>query len=378
MSEPRETSSTGEIEKVTPYTVPPKEPVANFTPNTDTSGRRLVQIRTWLAQYDAPEARPEDVNVFSLPLNWESIRGLGSAASRVTGGISAQDFTEIRPPEELYPFLPMVTSVIAHHKYPEVPTKLPTVADIKTIKPWISTVEGFIGRFSPNLAHKFRGYVQSKGQNTVLEIGQKATGVLDTLEQIPNPQLEFMKEIHWAYHFLSQPSHDSSIEDRVGEFVSLLHSAKYGGYAREGQHWLTPKDFPLLLKLLPQLGIPPDELSERDASIAGAELMEGFEVFLRQHGITDIPRAPRPKEFDFFDPDTWMRGLAEAFAGEKLERVKIHLPNLLANALRAMPTDGPALANSAYSLSKSATDAYYQGVSPREIAKTMFDRKTQP
>ncbi len=346
----------------------------NPYPQTPSETRDLVRIRTWLANYDAPKAQPEDVNIFSLPLNWEGIGNLGRAVGELTGNVSTQELTDIKPPEELYPFLPMVTSVIAHNRYPEVPVKLPTAGDIAAIKPWVSRVEKVVDRFSPNLARRFRGYVQGKGQELVIDVGKKAIKTLDALENIPNPQMEFMKEMHWAYYYLAQPSYDSNIESKIYDFISILDSAKYGQYFAQNQHWLNPIDFPILIRLLPQLGIPPNNINANEVSIAGSEVMQGIEVFLRQHGITDIPPAPSPREFDFFDPDTWMRGLAETFASERLDRARDHLPFVLAHAFRAMPTDGPLLADKISGIAKSATDAYYQGVKPKDIAQAMFNK----
>lgn len=336
-------------------------------------------------QHEIPLAQPVlDLNIFSaLGLDPEKLKAIGKSVNEMTGNpLSMPDLTELKPPDELYSFLPMVASVTAHAKNDSIEAKYPTDEDIKALKPWLKKVEGFIGIFSPSIAGKFRNYLEKRGKNAVTEITDKTVQILDIVESIENPKQEFLKEIYWAYHFLAKPYQDSDleyaqddkIESRISQFVSTLKSAKSHSYYSERSFWLHPKDFPIILKLFPSLGIPPDSVSTSDAGVAGAELMEGIEKFLRQKGISNIPPAPAAQKFDLFNIDTWMRGVAEVFASERLERARRHLPDVLSNVYDTLPDDGPQFSRNAFKLMENIASESEKGEDAKDIARKLWSK----
>lgn len=345
---------------------------------------------------------PAEINLRSLPVDFAAITELGHAINSIkTDEISTQDLAEIKVPTDVYPALPMVASVISHQRNPEIPVILPNGAEIKAMKPWLKHVSHFLSRFSPGIAQRFDRFAEKQGQNAVLQTGQKIDRLAKTIENIPNPKQQFLKEVCTLYIKLAQPTYEESfwseknevkIEDKISTLVRVLQELKqYHEWPEDTPkwigNWLNSRDFPLTLKLLPQLGVPPVATNSDIFGIAGAEMMKGIDVFLRQHGrstldilrqqgLHDLPPVPRAAEFDIFDPGSWGRGLGETFAADKIVRVEQHLPEVLNKALAAMPSDGPALANQIYLTAENVAILNKQGMSANELAQNIFT-KTQ-
>jgi hypothetical protein len=274
----------------------------------------------------------------------------------------------------------MVASVIANKRKPEIPVVLPTQAEVKTMKPWLSTVERFIGRFSQNWARKFAGFIESQGQQIVAYYGSRVSEVAEQIKTLHNPRQQFVTEIAKLYDHLAEPEYrmvadffgehqeEVKIEDKI---ITLLHGLKH---IRDGyDHRIyTRGDYPFLTTMLPIVKFPPPSLDYDQAGIVGAELMEGIHEFLRQNEISQLISVPRAQEVSILNPGSWMRGIAETFFGDKLEKVKKGLPNILTQAHGVLPTSGPKLADGVYDIAENICILKAQGRSAEEIARHMF------
>lgn len=337
----------------------------------------------------APESKLADrkvsldsINLQLLPIGWPSLTNLCRAINKMKDDpFVGVDLAAIKPPPDVYPALPMVASVIAHKRDPRIPVVLPTQAEVKAIKPWLATVEKFIGRFSQNWAKKFEGYVERKGQQVVVDVGSLISNIADQVRMIENPRQQFLTELTNLYNHLAKPEY-KTVEDFFGdhqEQVKIEEKIRYLllglRYIREGgDHELyTREQYPLLTTVLPIIKFPPDTLIDDDrASVAGAELMEGIHAFLKQQNVTGLMSVPTAQPVDISDPGSWIRGLAETFSADKLERVKSELPYVLTQAYGVLPLSGPQLADKIYSVAEGICILKARGKSVEEIAKHIF------
>lgn len=309
----------------------------------------------------------DSVNLRALPVDWQALSNLGKAVNKIKNDpLERKDLADITPPANVYPVLSMVASVIANKRNPDIQVVLPSQVEVKAMKPWLNTVERFIGRFSQNWARKFGGYVERRGQQVVVDIGSRISSLAEQVRTIESPRQQFITELTDLYNHLERP--EDKIERKVRDLLLGLRHVRDGG-----DHKLYTRDqYPLLTTILPIIKFPQDTLDASQASIAGAELMEGMHVFLRQQGIREIKPAPKPSPVDFFDMDSWMRGFAETFASDRLERVKSGLPNLLTQACQVLPTSGPQLADKVYDIAENICVLKAQGKSADTIAQHIF------
>ena len=339
-------------------------------------------------KWSEKDVKIDSINLRGLPVNLQALTNLGKAINEIKDDhIERKDLADIRPPVSLYPALPMVASVIASKRNPEIPVVLPTNEEVKAMKPYLVTIEKFIGRFSENLARKFGSYVERRGAQLVVDTANQVVKFAEVARTIENPQQQFLKEATLLYQNLQKPETEEGfwgetnqvkVEQKIYNLLRSLNEARFNNsWPSYTPRWLNSRDFPLLLKLLPRLNLPPQWTSEgniSNASIAGAELMSGLETFLKQQGIKGIGPAPQPREFNLLDPDSWGRGLAEVFAVEKLERVKNGLPNVLTQTYQALPQNGPQMADKIYNIAENVCILKAQGHSPNEIAQNMFSK----
>lgn len=369
-------------------TLPASNPI--ITDKAASDLQRIEEIeRSLEALTPKPDWAEKDVdirsiNVHELPINWQALNNLGRAINQLKDApFEIKDLSDIKPPSAVYPALPMVASVIAHKRNPEISVALPTQADVKAMKPWLTIVERFIGRLSENWARRFGSYVERRGQQVVMDVGSQISNIAEKVKLIKDPKQQFLRELTSLYKQLTKTEYQTSHEffgEEFQEKVSIEEKIKYLimdlRYIRDGgNHALYTKDqYPLFTTICPIIKFPPDSLDENTASIAGAELMEGIETFLKQQGISGITPAPKAREVNLFDPDSWSRGLAEWFASEKLERVKAGLPNILTQAYHVLPSNGPQLIKKVYDIAENICILKAQGISPEEIARHIFTK----
>lgn len=327
------------------------------------------------------EVSLSSINLRELPIGWQSLTNLSRAINEMKDyPFERKDLADIKPSLDVYPALPMIASVIANKRNPAIPVVLPTQAEIKAMKPWLNTVEKFIGRFSQNWARKFGGYVEKRGQQVVVDVGSRVSNIAEQVRTIENPRQQFITEITNLYNHLARPEYkmvgdffgehreEVKIEDKIHNLLLGLRYVRDGG-----KHQLYTRDqFPLLNTVLPIIKFPPDTLDDDQASIAGAELMEGIHVFLRQQGVSQLMPVPRAQGVNLFDPGSWMRGIAETFFGEKLEKVKRGLPNVLTQAHGVLPPSGPQLSDKIYDVAENISILKAQGRTADEIAHHVF------
>lgn len=354
--------------------------------------QRVKEIKDSLVEETTPkptwadkEVALSSINLRELPINWQALSNLGKAINEIKDDrFERKDLIDIKPPAETYSALSMVASVVANKRNPKIPIILPTQVEIKTMKPWLTKVERFIGRFSENWARKFDGYIEKKGAQVVSDVGTRIINLTEVFRDVENPREQFLREVTLMYQNLQRKETEEGfwgeeneviVEDKIYNLLHALIEFKINHeWPDNTPRWLNNHDFPLMLRLLPKLNMPPDSLDEGKASIAGAEMMKGFEVFLRQQGVKKIGSAPAPREVDLFNPSSWMRGLAETFAHEKLERVKNGLPNMLTQAYHVLPSDGPELAEKIYDVAENICVLKAQGRTAEEIASHIFER----
>lgn len=281
----------------------------------------------------------------------------------------------------LYPAIPMIASVIVHEINSDINPILPTEQDIKAMKPYLRQVARVIGRFNHNWTDKFDRYIERKGGKIVEDTGKKIYESVRAIGKIPNPQMQFVAEIARLYDQLATPQYETN-EGLFGEHTEEVPIEKriknifYGLYEiRNGrpQFYMSEADFPLLYRVLPLVKFPSEQLMEDidTIGITGAEMMQGIEAFLRREGIRGVKNAPRPRELDLFNPNTWMRTLAEWFASEKLQRVQDSLPEILSLARDILPQNGPQLETAVITVAKNIISLKKQGKSDSEIAEAM-------
>lgn len=362
----------------------------NTQRRTQADQERIGELQDFFADEATPQPRWADkevslnsINLRELPIGWQSLTNLGRAINEMKDDpFERRDLADIKLPPDVYPALPMVASVIANKRNPAIPVVLPTQTEVKAMKPWLNTVERFIGRFSQNWARKFGGYIESRGHQVVVDVGSRIGAIAEQVRTIESPRQQFITETTNLYNHLARPEYEMvgdffgehreevKIEDKVHNLLLGLRYMRDGG-----KHQLYTRDqYPLLNTVLPIIKFPPDTLDDDQASVAGAELMEGIHIFLKQQGVTHLMPAPKAQEVNLFDLGSWMRGIAETFFGEKLERIKRGLPNVLTQVYGVLPSSGPQLSDKIYGIAENICVLTVQGQATEKIARHLFVR----
>jgi hypothetical protein len=312
-----------------------------------------------------------------LPIDWQAVTLLGKELNQFQGiPFHRGDLAYIKPPPEANIVLVMVASVIVHFRTSQVQYLLPTKEEVQVLRPWLQSLEKLLYRLSPKWATKFGRYVETKGQEAVIGAGKVIIATAEMCRRFETPRRQFLYELEALYRVVQKPvltegwleSYPMPVEEKIGNLFSLL---RCGGNNRSG---INQANFPLLFALVKKFNFPPPTLSDSEAGVAGAEMMEGIAAFLRQQRIANIPPPPSAQEFDLFDMGTWMRGLAETFYSEKLDMVKQRLPILLGLVLRILPESGPELADVVYGIAEKIYLLGRSGVPANEITKHVFKR----
>ena len=317
------------------------------------------------------------INLRNLPIDWQALASLGHMINRLQDNpYGASGLAAIEPPEDVYPAIAMVASVIANKNNPAIPLSLPSNADIQKIKPFLLTLEKWIEKVSPRLSKKFVQYCEKRGQDMVKGAALGLVEIVEIFTPFEKPKEQFVKELTAIYNNLQKPviqegiifDDELSIEDKIENLFDHLQG-------ESGHKWFNDREFALTTKLTKRLKFPPASLSSGDAGVVGAEFMAGIESFLRQKGIREIKPAPQAKEFDLFDWSTWKRGLAEIFVPEKIEKVKKMLPEILMEVERILPESNSEFKKKIYSIAEMICMLNESGVSPETIAKHIFKKQ---
>lgn len=323
---------------------------------------------------------PRSINIKNaLPINWEGVKNVarsinGAKDTRVERG----DILQLREKLPAYaaPAIPMVASVIASKRNPNIPVSLPTDQQVKAMRPWLADVSGLIARFSQNWAVRFDRFIEKSATQIVLDTGNKIYEATQAIEQITDPKTQFVREIAYLYReIIEKPSRyedEESIEEKVAAIFNCFRAIKHGEM-RSGRYGIKTENIPLLTRLIPVIQFPPESIAPNMAGLVGAEIMAGIHEFLRNKGIV-LEDAPQPTPVNILDPSTWVRGLAESFASEKLERVKQALPQILTYAADALPDSGPDFAKKVFELAENVVGLKQQGIDDKVIAENMFGK----
>lgn len=384
-------------------TMPNQLSVEVTAPDSKPAPSPVAKIPAWQSK----NVEINSINLRALPVDWNELMTVGRIINKLQGSrVAPQDLSNLKPHPDLYFGLPMIASVVANRKNPEIPIQLPTEENIRRAKSELLrsayTWAAVIGHFSPGLAERLRGYIgkrvtegRREGETLVVDAGEKIADIADEFASIKNPRAQFLNELTHVYKNLQK--HETRMEEgffgseevvfhiegKIFSFLGNLKRIKSNPHIADPERvpselrWLNNSDLPMLLKLFPKLGIPPDSMNtekREQLAIAGAELMEGLEMFLKQQGVADVGRAPAPREFDIFDANSWMRGLAELFAPEKLEQVKNTLPEILFHTMNSLPTSGSNFAEQIYEKAENICVLDAQGHSPEELAQNIFSK----
>jgi len=337
------------------------------------------------------------IDIRTIPLNWTAVAKLGKSINELKDEpLRIQEFGPLNSLTELlYPAIPMVASIIANRRNPEIPIMYPTDEQVKAMKPGWGLVSDVIGRFSANWQARFNRILERKGSNRVTELAEQAFGIINVLEatHYVQPQKSFIDGLGTMYKDLSQPEMqpgglfgwdqiEKPIEDKIKQLISEIRNARFG---HSSGRYFDSSRHPFLAKLLVNanaVGInfpsePTPSLigpnSDEKTAIAGSEVMGGIETFLKRNNRNDIPNAPRPMEFDFFNPDSYMRTLAEWYSADKLERVKVKLPEVLGYVVDCIPEDPTAVSIRIYEIAEGIVNLKKQGRSDKEIAEALIN-----
>lgn len=343
-----------------------------------------------------PEASLESIDIRTIPLNWPAIARLGRSVNELKDQpIRVQEFGPLRTlTEPLYPAISMVASVIANRRNPGIQIMYPTDEQVKAMRPSLGLVSTFIGRFSTKWQDRFDRFLERQGANKVMGVAGKAFRIVDVLEatHYDQPRINFVNGIEVLYTDLSQSETqpgglfgwdevERPVEEKIKQLINEVRAARFGhGRGR----FFNSNRHPFLAKLLMtvnSIGInfpkEPEEVligpdSDEKTAIAGAEVMEGIETFLRRDDRINIPPAPKPREFDLFNPDTYNRTLAEWLNMDKLERVKAKLPQVLNYVVECIPESPSAVATRIYEIAEDIVSLKKQGKTDREIAEALI------
>lgn len=348
----------------------------------------LPIITTATARLYDREVDPSQLSVYKLPLEWSAFKKLGSEINKVKDPddqVSPIDIASLKPSENAYVFLvflPMVASVIAHRKNPDYPIQTPTDAQIKNLMPWLNRASKILDKFTPTLGSRFDRYIERRGAGAVVDIGNKLYETASAIGEIANPRDQFFSDISNMYLELATPEITREtgffetyetvrpIEDKIEETLTTMSYVRMG-YRRHDAQMFAQK-YPLLAKIAPIAKFPPDTMDIGRVSIAGAEMMQGIRRYLTDNGIKNVLPTPKPKEFDLFDLDTYMRWFAEWFAEKKLHRVRHHLPTILNASRKCLPENGPQLANAIIQRAEDVVVLNNQGIPNKQIVDHLF------
>lgn len=339
-----------------------------------------------------------DVSIHRLGFNWAALKKLGIAVNQLqytpldTFDIQEQLRREVRP--ELYDAIPLVASAIAHHYNKRIPILKPNEAEIKAIKPMLETVAKLLSRLSLKWSDRFNRYIEKGAAEVIEDTATKVCTVVDGLGEIRRPREQFIPEIAGIYDIAATPQYaveedlfgtllgepqkqvEIPIERRIQRLLIDMRNIR-NGYTGE---IIPQRDYPLITWLLENSGFPPHGMDTGEASIAGSEIMQGIEQFLKRY-LRDVQRAPKPSiGLDLFEPDTWldgnlMRGLAETFAPEKLRDVRRALPNILEHARRFLPESGPNTRRQLQELAEDILILSKKGYTGEEIARALINMR---
>ncbi len=353
-------------------------------PPTNDRSTPTVSQRRWYIEGIAPESLPvgiESIRLKNLPIGWQQLPTLAKSINALKEEPFGAGFelAQLKPLEKEAIVIPMIASVVANHADPAIPLNLPNSEEVKTIKPWLKRVSVFVGRFSNGLGHRFDRFIEKKGQQTVQKTGEKIFEAAHALGQTENPQSRFVTEVAQLYTRLTQPEtyfdfeeKERSIEQKISGLIGQMDRAKRG--KPFDSDWFSKKHFPLLANVFAVVGFPPTSLyiESGNVGIVGAELMQGIEIFLRQSDVSNIPQAPLPTEFDLFNMNTWMRGLAELFKAGQLEKVKRELPSVLSQVREVLPHDGRQFEQEIYGIAKNVVALKAKGIEDHALVNGLF------
>lgn len=311
-----------------------------------------------------------------LPIDWQAVTLLGKEINRLQGNpYGASDLAVIAAPNEPKELVLMVASVIASNRNPRFASQLPTEEDVRRFKPLIALIQDLIGKASPAWAERFGGYIEQAGQNAVVDAARMVAQSAEWCRGFKEPRKQFVEQMERLYRVILRPSQvdgffggrPTTIEEKISRMFEALRYRS--GNMLSG---FNPEAFPLLFAAAKKFGFPGPAFSSTEAGVAGAEFISGIYEFLRAQGVRDLPQPPAASEFDLFNPNTWMREIAQTFYAEKLELVRQHLPETLRLVTRALPENGPQVADAIYEIAERMCELREQGMSAEDICRLLF------
>lgn len=322
----------------------------------------MTEIPIWAQK----GVNPNYLRLRSLPVNWDGIKNLSQAVNDLKGDpIESSDLLDIKPDPSLSFAIPMVASVIARRRNPEIPVIYPTLEQIQQMKPWLRTVSNLAGRIRPNWQVKFDGFVERKGASAIEAATSKVLGYVDQIESLgKDPKSVFINEIALLYVSLATPE-----EEAGGFFWSIMVEVpieqKIDDLLSKGGRFDARK-YPLLAKLSSISNFPSESTNIPLIAIAGAELMVGIGNFLKNEGYKSLPTAPRPGGWNLG------RFFAELFASDKLETVKTNLPEILRLAKEAIPDNPQSVVEKVYEIAENVAILNKLGATDEQIVEYLF------
>ncbi len=325
----------------------------------------------------------ERLTLESLPIGWNALREL-----RKFSLFGNRDIADIRPSESLYVFIPMVASVVANKYDPKQEMRFPTYEEVlsgaSTQWALLKISEKVLNLLSKKWLAQFKANVEEAARLQIVGVGSRIAEIGFLMREVKNPRQQCLKEIEMLYKNIAKPirlgGEEVKIENKIGALLSAFWRIKQNPKVFDNvQHpyGLSSRDFPILVRLLPLLNLPPESiLDEMDAkykvSAVGSEIMQGTETFLRTKGVQNVPVAPRKTEATIADPDTWVRGMGEAFAGDTIARVRTELPRILSLLVDVLPENGKEFSQSIFDLSLSILNKNQKGASFLDIGRDLF------
>ncbi len=312
----------------------------------------------------------ESIRIYSLPIRWDLAEKLGFTINQVKEEqLSSQELLGLLRNEGMYPLIPIIASIVANHRNPDIEIMHPTAEQVKGMKPWLNDVSWIIGKFSRRWQENFDRYIERKGDQAISDVGITTIKILDAIERTGNsPKKDFVAELEKLYRMLATPRYEENlfgqvevpIEQRIDNALDGMGFVSRGGYGIE----FNSDDYPLISTLI-SVYFPNDSAEIEYASVAAAELMEGLEAFLWKNGAKSLPKAPE-QGFDFLNLSSYIR-MAVSLTGT-LERVKKKVPEMLQLTTNLLPRSGPELSDRMYRLAENIVFLKQQGVSDTEIA----------
>lgn len=345
----------------------------------------MPEIPVWAQK----EVDPASLRLNSLPIDWKAIKEVGMRANEIRQEpFSAFDFRSLIPERRLWFGVPLVASVVAHHRYPEIPEIPPTEEQIKQYKPWLRTVSNLVGKVNKKWQERFDRSLSSKGMPYVLEQADTIMTRIDNVSQVGSnkPRDRFLREVRRLYVNLATPEEggflglgEVAIEDKISELLYDLDAAKREDYGGER---FDARRYPLLTSLIRLANFPPAawrmdgvlglENGFEVRALAGAEITAGVGEYLRQRGERNLPEAaPGPKEFSL-DIGSISRAIAENNYQGLLERVKKGLPAVLLAVEAAIPENSGHIVERMYEIARDVTILHTQGMSDEKIVAALF------